>query len=96
MSILVQAYLSAEDPLSRELIFDKLVASINDDNYMDILADLESEPEALDLEISMVIEAITTPERLELLPIIHKMRRRTQDIYVIEDLDDALKKLGQS
>ena len=93
MKNIISSYTSERDPTSREVLFDLLVEKTTDENYLEVLKILESEEGVLELEISMVIEAIATPNRKDIIPIIKKMLAVSTDEDVLEDLNDALKKI---
>lgn len=93
---LVLEFIHNHDPMSKEIVLEKLSQVVQEEDVDIVLKTLESIKDITSLEYAMVINAIAKPGRKKLDKIILKRLRESEDADAIDELIEASKKLSKS
>ena len=94
LKALVIGYQSARSAYIAEQYLDALVAKSTPENFEAIIEQMHLHPKVTELDYSMYICDIASPDFKGLLPIIAEFRKSFKDKDAIEDLDDAEVKIA--
>ena len=90
---LVLEFIENHDPMSKEILLDKITERVDKSNFQEVLKSLDSIKDITNLEYSMVINSIAKPGLNSLLEIIDKKLQGQSDQDVIEELVEAKSKI---
>ena len=93
---LTRAYLNERDVYTAEKLLDKLVADTNTDNLTAILETMKMDPNLHELDLSLFINGVASPDLPQLTEVINELRKTFKDHDALEDLDEAEKKISNS
>jgi hypothetical protein len=92
---LVLEFINNHDPMSKEIILDKISSLVRIEDIDNILVTLDSIENISALEYSMILNVIAKPGFTKLESIISKRLEETKDIDAIEELNEAQSKLKE-
>lgn len=90
---LVKFYLTTKEVVSFETALDKMATLTTLDNYLKVIDFIDCYPNSTELDLSMYINEISSPEFIGLKKIIEDKLKEFEDIDAIHDLEMALKKI---
>ena len=87
---LVKFYLTTKEVVSFETVLDKMASQTTSNNYLNTINYMDSFPNSTELDFSMYINEIASPEFIDLEKIIKAKLKVFEDIDAIHDLEMAL------